>query len=128
MIESMKTKESIKIEKGKGRLWVETDGNMEEVWGCEFTNMMIIRNANTQEEVDRIMINTREENENEYYRKAKRYAILVNIVDGCVVPPDELEHRRREEEDGMRGVNREWKFWRWEEWVMASRDEWVKGK
>jgi hypothetical protein len=128
MVESMKTKESINIEKGKGRLWVETEEIMEKVWGCEFTNMMIIRNASTQEEVDRIMINTREENENEYYRKAKRYAILVNIVDGCVVPPDELEHRRREEEDGMRGMNREWKFWRWEEWVLASRDEWVRGK
>ena len=85
---------------------------MEDVWGCEFTNMMMSKNARTQEEMDKIMISTRDEREDEYYRKAKRYAILVNMVDGYITPPDELEHSRREEEDKCKGVNKEWKFWR----------------
>ena len=69
MIEAMRAEESVKIGKGRGRLWIETDEGMEDVWGCEFTNMMINTNAETQEEVDKIMISTRDEREDEYYRK-----------------------------------------------------------
>ena len=38
-----------------------------------------------------------------------------------------MEHRRRDEEDGTRSGEKGWKFWRWDEWLLASRDEWTEG-
>jgi hypothetical protein len=121
------TTNGVKLKRGFGRLFIDTSEDMEEVWMNEFTNMMINRNGGTEEEVGKALITTKEEREDEYYRKKKRYAILTNIVEGCIVPPDELEHMRRDEEDGIKGKGQEWRFWRWDEWLLASRDEWIEG-
>ena len=98
------------MKRGFGRLFIDTSEDMEEVWMNEFTNMMLNRNGGTEEEVRRALTTTKDEREEEYYRKKKRYAILTNIVEGCIVPPDELEHMRRDEEDGIKGKGKEWSF------------------
>ena len=98
------TTNGVKLKRGFGRLFIDTSEDMEEVWMDEFTNMMLNRNGGTEEEVRRALTTTKDEREEEYYRKKKRYAILTNIVEGCITPPDELEHMRRDASKG-RGRN-----------------------
>ena len=110
----------------RGNFEVLSGEEMEKQWEQEMYNMAMARGIGESGYTRAMRIN-----EEDMMRATggpvKRYAVVIHLDRGIVEHPDEIEWRRRDEEKNWTRQTNEWTFRRYDDWMVASKDEWEQG-